>query len=158
MKPASPKLTAALQDLYFDERVAENQYLSHYATVKNRGLTVFAAQLLERAGDERKHADRLAERIAMFESAPLAYKGTIVPETGREMVCDDMLTAEVEAEQIARAKYEKAIMLCCEVGDNDTRDILVANLKDETEHVHEIEVSQNLIELIGFENWAQAML
>lgn len=158
MKPASPKLIAMLQALYFDEKVVEAQYLAHYATTANRGLSKFAAQILEQAGEERKHADVLAARIALFEALPTPYGGKCDPTIGVDIGCEAMLEAELPLEIAAIAKYEAGIKLCVEVGDNDTRDLLVANLKDETHHVHEIETDLNLIELIGLDNWASAMI
>jgi len=158
MKPVSPKLIPVLQSIYFDEKVAEAQYLAHYATAANRGLTKFATHILERAGDERKHADAIGARLALFEQAPLPYSGKCDPTVGVEIECQEMLDAELPPEIAAIAKYEAGIKLCVEVGDNDTRDILVANLKDETEHVHEIETDLGLMELMGSDNWASAMI
>jgi len=154
----NPKIIEALQGLYFDERVAENQYLSHYATLRNMGLPKLAAQKLEQAGDESNHALQLAERLALFGAPALAYSGKIETAVGEEMVCEDMLSAELPLEMDAVRKYNAAIVLCVSLNDNDTRDLLAGILKDETEHVHEIETAQNLIEMIGADNFAQAMM
>lgn len=154
----NPKIIEALQGLYFDERVAENQYLSHYATLQNMGLPKFAAQMKERAEDEAKHAGILAARLALFGATALAYSGKIDPTIGEEITCEDMLGKELPLEMDAIRKYNAAIVLCVNLNDNDTRDLLEGILKDETEHVHEIETAQNLIELIGLDNFAQAMM
>ncbi|MEI6165941.1 MAG: ferritin-like domain-containing protein [bacterium] len=154
----NPKIVVALQGLYFDERMAENQYLSHYAVVFNSGLPVLAAQMKERAADEAKHAERLAGRLAFFGFPANAYSGKIDEKLGSEMGIEPMLDAELPKELDAIAKYNAAISLCVELNDNDTRDLLVSNLKDETDHVHEIETAQGLIELIGVDNFAQAMM
>lgn len=158
MKPTDAKLIPALQSLYADEVKAENQYYSHEATFRNRGLVKLADQKKEQAGDEGKHREALGGRLAFFGAAPLAFAGKIDVATGAEMDCEEMIAAEKALEVGAVEKYNAAYKLACEVGDMDTADLLLKNLKDETEHVHEAEVSEGLIELIGLDNFLQAMI
>ena len=158
MKPASPKIIPMLQGLYFDETVAENQYLSHYAVAKERGIKEFAAKLKERAHDERKHKRLIGKLLARFGVAPAAFGGKCDAKIGTETDCPAMLATEGELEATARERYEAGIRLCVEDGDNDTREILVANLGDEVDHGVEIDQDAGLIEDMGIDNWLSTMV
>ena len=155
---SSPRVVAFLKDIYVDEIRAANQYQSHAATVLVMGLPKLAAKFNERYGDESKHADAIRARLARYGLPALAYSGNVPATNGNEQDVSSMLSAQRTLEVGAVKKYEDAIKVCCEEGDNDTRELFVNNLKDEGDHVEEIETDQGLIERITIENFEQAMM
>ena len=152
------RIEAALQGLYGDEVKAEQQYRSHEAVLRNRGFVKLANQKKEQGDDEAKHRALLGERMALFGMVPLAFAGSPEASIGDEDECEVMLAAEKKLELAAVARYNAGIALCVELNDNDTRDLLAGILHDETEHVHEIETAESLIEIIGLDNFLQAMI
>lgn len=150
----NPKIAELLTARYTDELKAINQYEGHYATMADKGFVKLATQFKERADDERKHAAKLAERLALFGVAV----SVAVPKIGGETGCEEMLDAELPLEMEAIARYNELIGLCATLNDNDTRELVEGILKDETEHVHEIEQAQGQIEMIGLDNFLQAMM
>lgn len=140
------KVLAALNDLLSDELTAINQYMVHSEMCKNWGYPVLHKAIEKRAIVEMKHAETHIERILFLDGSPIVsdlkaiHIGIDVPK-----IFDNDHAAEKEAIQ----KYNDAIKLCVQVGDNGTKEILDGILQDEEDHIDYIETEQSKIEQMG---------
>lgn len=137
------KLIDTLNDLLAGELTAINQYIVHAEMCEDWGYGKLHANFEKRAITEMKHAEQLIGRILFLEGTPIVSSlndiriGAAVPE---QISNDHAL--EIDTVK----KYNDAIVLAGEVLDYATRDILMAILKDEDEHVDELEEMQDQIE------------
>jgi len=142
----------ALQGLLTDELTAIDQYSPTEGRAKVKGFGVFSAYVAERTDDEQKHAKALIKRIFELEGVPDTVKRNTV------LVSQDLnssLGNDKTAELGAIAKLNAAIEMAVDLGDNATREMLVDILKDEDEHLQDIEQRQGQIVTITAANfWA----
>ncbi len=142
------KLIQALNGLLADELTAINQYIVHAEMNENWGYGKLKKTLGARAISEMKHAEKLIERILFLEGIPIVgslnkiHIGADVPKQ-----CANDLASEMSAV----AGYNSAIKLAVEVGDNATKEMLDAILKDEDGHVNEIEEKLDQIGQMGIQ-------
>jgi bacterioferritin len=140
------QLLKALNGLLADELAAINQYMVHEGMAENWGYEKLAKMIRARAITEMKHAETLIERILFLEGTPIVSKlsdihiGADVPK---------QFTNDLAAEMMAVKGYNAAIKLATEVADNATKEILEAILKQEDDHVDEIETQQDQIAQMG---------
>ena len=141
-----PKLIETLNSLLADELTAINQYIVHAEMCEDWGYEKLHEHFEKRAIDEMKHAEKLIGRILFLESTP------IVTDL-RSIHIGDEIPAQLEndrkAELDAIKAYNDAIKLAGEVNDYATRKILQDNLKDEDDHMDEIEELLDQIEHMG---------
>jgi len=144
------KLLAVLNDLLADELTAINQYVVHAEMAENWGYGKLKKLVGARSIAEMKHAEKLIERILFLEGTPIVSKlntiriGADVPK---------QLTHDLVAEMIAIKNYNKAIAVAQDVGDNATKEILEAILKDEDGHVNQIEEKMDQVKQMGLPNF-----
>jgi bacterioferritin len=140
------QLLAALNGLLADEPGAISQYMVHSEMVENWGYGKLGKMLEKRAVTEMKHAEKLIARILFLEGIPIVDKlspihiGADVPKQ-----FDNDLAAEMGAVK----SYNAAIKLAVDVADNATKELLDAILKDEDDHVDEIETQQDQVRQMG---------
>jgi bacterioferritin len=142
------KLLTALNGLLKDELTAINQYMVHSEMCENWGYDSLGKMIQARAITEMKHAEKLIARILFLEGTP------IVSALGGIHIGADvtkMMTNDHAAEMVAVKGYNAAIKLAVEVGDNATKELLDAILKDEDAHVDEIEGQQDQIGQMGIQ-------
>jgi bacterioferritin len=100
----------------------------------------------KRAIAEMKHAETLIGRILFLEGTPVVTKlnkiniGSDVPK---------MMAMDHAAEMVAIKGYNAGIKLAAEVADNATKEILEHILKDEDDHIDEIEEQKDQIGQMG---------
>ena len=133
---ASIELLGALQTALTDELTALDQYAPHRGRAEAWGYGVFVGYIDERIGDERKHAEALIRRMYELEGVPNTVARNPVSVASDLM---NGLLSDRLAEMGAIAKYNAAIKIAVEQGDNATRDLLVSILKDEDDHLIDIE-------------------
>ena len=130
------KLVSALNSLLADELTAINQYIVHAEMCEDWGYEKLHEHFEKRAIDEMKHAEILIGRILFLEGRPIVSNlGKI--SIGKEV--PEQLENDRLAEVDAIGAYNNAIKLAGEVNDYATRKILQEILKDEDEHMDEIE-------------------
>jgi bacterioferritin len=140
------QLLAALNGLLADELGAISQYMVHSEILENWGYGKLGKMLEKRAITEMKHAEKLIGRILFLEGVPIVDKlspihiGSDVPKQ-----FDNDLAAEMGAVK----SYNAAIKLAVDVADNATKELLDAILKDEDDHVDEIETQQDQVRQMG---------
>ena len=146
----SEKVIAKMNDLLSDELTAVNQYMVHAAMDANWGYTKLHDSVEKRAIDEMKHAEMLIDRILFLEGLP------IVSELKKMAIgakVDGQIKNDNAAEDGAIKSYNDGIRLAVEVGDNGSRELFEAILKDEEDHIDWLEVQQDQIDQMGIQNY-----
>jgi len=142
------KIIDALNERLAEELGAINQYFVHAEMCEDWGYTTLHEEIKARSISEMKHAEALIERILYLEGQPIVSKlGPI--EIGKKV--DEMHQKDWNAEEDAINKYNEAIRLAAEVGDNGTKTLLESILKDEEQHIDWLEEQQDQIEQMGLQ-------
>jgi bacterioferritin len=129
-----------------EELTAINQYMVHSEMCDNWNYDRLHKSIEKRAIDEMKHAEKLIARILFLDGRPIVSnlnKVHIGPEVPR------MHENDHAAELDAIKGYNESIRLAVEVGDNGTRELLEAILKDEESHIDWIEAQLDQIKQMG---------
>jgi bacterioferritin len=142
------KLIAELNARLGEELGAISQYFVHAEMCENWGYDSLADAIKKCSIQAMKHAEKLIERILFLEGQPVMSKlGPI--SIGKKV--EEMHKKDREAEADAIKKYNDTIRLAAEVGDNNTKMLLEAILKDEEEHIDWLEEQQDQIDQIGIQ-------
>jgi bacterioferritin len=123
------------------EIVCVLRYKRHYYTASGIHSEPVAAEFLEHAADEQRHADKLAARISQlggspdFDPARLSIRSHTQYDGSENLV--DMITEDLVAERIAIASYTEIAQW---IGDGDptTRRLFEQLLADEEEHADDL--------------------
>jgi bacterioferritin len=135
------------------ELTAVSQYWLHYRLLDNWGLNALAKKWREESIEEMRHADRFVDRIIFLEGFPNMQ--TLDPLRIGENV-EEVLAADLKAEQSARELYQEAAEYCLNVKDYRTRTLFVALMSDEEGHIDFLETQIELVKKIGVERYMQA--
>ena len=147
---ASTQMIDALNALLADELTAIDQYISHRGRAAAWGYGVFVTYIDERIADEQAHAELLIKRIYELEGVPNTVRRNTVT------VAADLFNGlgnDRLAEIGAVAKYNEAIALAEASGDNATRALLEGILKDEDDHLLDIEKRLVQIAQVQLAQW-----
>lgn len=142
------KLIAELNARLSEELGAISQYFVHAEMCENWGYDALAATIKKRSIQEMKHAEKLIERILFLEGKPTMSK--LGPITIGKKV-EEMHQKDWNAEADAVKKYNDTIKLAADVGDNNTKLLLEAILKEEEEHIDWLEEQQDQIGQVGIQ-------
>ena len=140
------QLIDALNERLSEELAAINQYFVHAEMCEDWGYEKLQAAIKRRSISEMKHAEKLIERILFLEGRPMVSNLAGI-SIGKKV--DEMHSKDWAAEDDAIKKYNETIKLAVEVGDNGTKQILEAILKDEEEHIDWLEEQKDQIEQMG---------
>jgi len=143
-------LIETLNNLLAEELTAINQYMVHSEMCDNWGYEKLHAAIEKIAIDEMKHAEKLIGRILFLEGTPTVSKLNQM-HIGKNV--QEIVTADLTGEVDAIKSYNTGIRLAVEVGDNGTRDLLTAILKDEEGHLDWEEAQRDQIEQMGLANY-----
>ncbi|MCP3175842.1 bacterioferritin [Desulfuromonas sp. KJ2020] len=142
------KLIDALNERLAEELGAINQYFVHGEMCEDWGYDSLHQAIKQRSIQEMKHAEKLIERILFLEGRPIVSKlGPI--SIGKKV--EEMHQKDWAAEDDAIKKYNETIRLAAEVGDNGTKTMLEAILKDEESHIDWLEEQKDQIEQMGIQ-------
>jgi len=144
------KVIEALNAQLADELTAVNQYMVHSEMCSNWGYERLHKAIEGRAIEEMRHAEKLIARIIFLEGVPMVSnlnKITIGPDVQTQLKND------WNAEAGAVKGYNNAIRLAVEVGDNGTRELLDAILKDEEDHIDWLEAQLDQVAQMGIQNY-----
>ncbi len=131
-----PKVLNTLNELLARELTVVNQYMVHAEMCENWGYGKLHDVIQKRAVTEMKHAESLISRIIFLEGVPIVSElekihiGADVPK----MFNNDHL-AELDAVK----RYNDGILVCGTAKDFATRELLEHILKEEDDHVDDIE-------------------
>lgn len=144
------KVIKKLNELLADELTAINQYMVQSEMCANWGYELLHKAIEKRAIDEMKHAEKLIGRIIFLEGSPT------VSRLNEIHIGEDVETQhkyDCASETGAIRAYNDAIRLAVETGDNGTRELLEAILKDEEDHLDWIEAQIDQIKQMGIQNY-----
>jgi len=140
------KIIEKINFLLADELTAISQYMVEAEMCANWGYKHLAEAIEKRAVDEMKHAEKHIGRILFLEGKPIVSElnKIHIGETVEAQHKNDW-----DAESGAIKAYNEAIKLAVEVGDNGTREMFEAILKDEEDHIDWIEAQLDQIRQMG---------
>jgi len=144
------KIIAVLNDLLADELTAINQYMVHSEMCANWRFDKLHEAAEARAITEMKHAERLIGRILFLEGIPVVSH---LKEIHIGAQIETQHRNDLMAEQGAVKAYNEGIRVAVEVGDNGSRELLEATLKDEEEHLDWLEAQLEQIGQMGMQNY-----
>jgi bacterioferritin len=144
------KIIAVLNDLLADELTAINQYMVHSEMCANWRFDKLHEAAEARAITEMKHAERLIGRILFLEGIPVVSH---LKEIHIGAKVETQHKNDLTAEQGAVKAYNDGIRVAVEVGDNGSRELLEATLKDEEEHLDWLEAQLEQIGQMGMQNY-----
>jgi bacterioferritin len=133
-----------------EELTAINQYMVHSEMCDNWGYERLHKQIEKRAIEEMKHAEKLIARILFLDGRPIVsnlnkiHIGSEVPK---------MHSSDWHAEENAIKGYNESIKLAVEVGDNGSRELFEAILKEEEQHIDVLEAQLDQIKQMGEQNY-----
>jgi len=139
-----------LNEFLADELTAINQYMVHSEMCANWEYKRLHEAVEKRAIDEMKHAEKLIARIIFLEGQPTVSNLKKI-SIGADV--EAQLKNDWEAEAGAIKAYNDGIRLCLEVGDNGSRELIDANLKDEEAHLDWLEAQLDQIRQMGVQNY-----
>ena len=136
-----------------NELTAINQYFLHARMFKNWGLDKLNDIEYRESVDEMKHADTLIGRILFLDGIPnLQNLGRL--RIGENV--EEALRADLQLEHDSHKDLVAAVAHCEKVADYVSRDIFVAIMENEEEHIDWLETQLALIESIGLQNFLQS--
>ncbi len=144
------RVIAALNEGLKAELTAINQYFLHAEMRQNWGYDRLYHRGKKDSIDEMKHAEELIERILFLEGEP-AMAELLPINIGKNV--KSQLENDLALEVDAVAKYNAAIKLCTEVGDNTSRELFKKLLEDEEGHIDWIEAQLHQIQEVGLERY-----
>jgi len=144
------KVIALLNDFLADELTAINQYIVHSEMCANWGYDRLHDAIEKRAIEEMKHAEKLIARILFLGGIPVVSN---LKKMSIGATVDVQLKSDHAAEADAILAYNEGIRVCLEVGDNGSRELIDANLKDEETHIDWLEAQLDQIEQMGLQNY-----
>lgn len=148
-------IVAVLNEVLTQELTSINQYFLHARMYKNWGLEKLNKACYKKSILDMKQADKLMERILFLEGLPnLQNLGKLnIGEASEEMLQCDM---DFQLAQLPKIK--QAIEMCEQDKDFVSRELLVALLDDEEEHIDWLEAQQYQIQTLGIETYLQAQI
>ena len=150
-----PEVLAELSEMLKEELGAINQYILHAEMCENWGYERISKQTKMQSIGEMKHAEKLIERILFLEGMPKMEEMAKL-SIGKNV--KQQLENDLALEKGAVVAYNKAIEVCRKAGDNATSDFFKEILKDEEEHVDQLETELGLIEQLGLQNYLAQQL
>jgi bacterioferritin len=130
VQKASPKLTEMMNQAIAGELQAIVQYMWHHIMVKGLNSASLMDVFEDIAVEEMKHAEKIAERLFYFDVNPTIKPNPIAVGGTPEQ----MLKADVQAEEEAITLYKNIIKQAASEGDDTTRLLFEEILADEERH------------------------
>lgn len=149
------KVIEALNARLVEELTAINQYMVHAELCENWGYRKLHDVVEKRAMVEMKHAEKLITRIIFLEGIPIVShlnQINIGSDVERQIVNDRLSEAD------AIKGYNETIRLATELGDNGTKEMLDGILRQEEEHIDELEAKLDQIKQMGIQNFLVAQV
>jgi bacterioferritin len=149
------QLIEALNEILTAELTAINQYFVHSRMCGNWGYKRLEKKKYDESIDEMKDADKLIERILFLDGVPNLQRLNPV-RVGEDPIEQHRLDLAMELDAVQR--YNRAIALATEKGDNGTRALLEHNLRGEEESVDWLESQLHVVSEIGKERYLAEQL
>jgi len=148
----SEKVIDALNDGLTIELTAINLYFIHAKMCNDWGLFELGKHFYDESMEEMVPAEKVIDRILFLEGVPeIARYHTIkVGHTPKEQIENGL-----ELEMAGQKAYNEGIKIAVAEGDNGTRDLMSQLLIETEESIDWAEAQQNLIRMVGIENYLQ---
>lgn len=145
-----------LNRLLANELTAMDQYFIHSEMYRDWGLNKLYERIAHEFEDEKGHATKLIERILFLEGTPdMVTRDPL--KVGKDV--PEMLKNDLDVEYQVGAELKKAIALCEQESDFQTREILEELLTDtEEDHTFWLEQQLRLINMVGLPNYLQSQM
>jgi bacterioferritin len=150
-----PQVLEVLNEILTAELTAINQYFIHAKMCANWGYQRLAKKKREESIDEMKDADAVIERILYLDGVPNMQRMNPV-RVGEDAIEQHRLDLALETDAVAR--YNRAIALARDKGDNGTRALLERILQSEEHSVDWLESQLYVIDQIGKERYLAEQL
>ena len=150
-----PQILEVLNEILTAELTAINQYFIHAKMCANWGFHRLAKKKRDESIDEMKDADAVIERILYLGGVPNMQRMNPV-RVGEDAIEQHRLDLALEVDAVAR--YNRAIALAGEKGDNGTRALLERILQSEEHSVDWLESQLYLVDQIGKERYLAEQL
>lgn len=150
-----PKVIEYLNKILGNELIAINQYFLHAKMYRNWGFGELAEHEYKESIDEMKHADKLTDRILFLEGLP-NYQHLGKLRIGENVA--EMIQCDLDLERDALPALKDGIVYCESVRDFVSRDLMVAILESEEDHIDWLETQQDLIQAISIQNYLQSKM
>ena len=145
----SPKVIEELNKALREELTAINQYFLHAEMCENWGYERLSEYIKKQSIGEMKHAEVLMERILFLDGTPTMKPLELT--VGKNV--QEMLQSDLDLELQAVKDYNASIQVAVAEKDNGSRDLFVALLKDEEDHVDWLEAQVHQIKELGYERY-----
>jgi bacterioferritin len=155
MPKGDPEVIEILNEILTAELTAISQYFIHSKMLDNWGIKRLAKYKWDESIDEMKDADRIIERILYLDGMPNMQRLSPV-RVGEDAIEQHKLDLAMELDAVAR--YNRAVALASEKGDNGTRALCEQHLKSEEESVDWLEAQLYQVELLGAKNYLAEQL
>ena len=149
------QVIAYLNKALTNELTAINQYFLHARMLKSWGFEKLGQHEYMESIDEMKHADKLIDRILFLEGLPnLQHLNKLY--IGENI--EEILQGDLKLEQLAHPDLKEAIAYCEKIGDYGTRELFVAILESEEEHIDWLATQLALIQKLDVQNYLQSAM
>jgi len=150
-----PQVIERLKELLRGELAARDQYFVHSRQYEDQGYLRLYERMNHEMEEETQHADVILRRILFLGGKPDMRPHEFTPGD----TVEDMLRKDLATEYSVRDNLKSAMALCEELADYQTRDLLLAQLRDtEEDHTYWLEKQLNLIEKVGLQNYLQSQM
>jgi bacterioferritin len=146
------KVIGHLNTVLKNELTAINQYFLHSRMLDNWGVHKMARHEYKESIEEMQHADKVIQRVLMLDGLPN------LQDLGKLMIGEnvkEVIECDLKLEIIAVADLRVAIKDCETAQDYVTRDLFIAILRDEENHIDHLETQLQMIKDQGLENFIQ---
>src|SRR5690554_5091845 len=150
-----PQVIERLKELLRGELAARDQYFVHSRQYEDQGFLRLYERMNHEMEEETQHADVILRRILFLGGKADMRPHDFTPGS----TVEEMLRKDLDTEYRVRDNLKAAMALCEEVADFNTRDLLLAQLRDtEEDHAYWLEKQLNLIQQVGLQNYLQSQL
>ena len=144
-----------LSEVLSAELTAINQYFLHSRMVGDWGFNKLAQTMKADSISEMKHADALIQRILYLKGIPDMQKYMKI-KIGNNI--EEILRFDLNLEIEAVDRLNRGIKIATDAGDNGSAELLKTILKDEEEHIEQMEEFFGIIEKAGVENFLASQI
>jgi bacterioferritin len=144
------KVIETLNARLADELTAISQYMVHAEMCENWGYKKLHEVVEKRAMTEMRHAEKLIARILFLDGMPVLSRLNKM-EIGSTV--EKQINNDRQSEFDAIKSYNESIRIATDMGDNGSKVLLETILKDEKDHIDEIEAQLDQIKQMGMDNF-----
>ena len=151
----NPKVLEQLNAALASELTAIAQYMAQSEMCRGWGYVRLGGLTKARAIEEMKHAEGLIERIIFLDGTP-AVNVALIPKLGTNP--QTQLEIDLADELDVVKEYNAAVKICAEAGDNGSRSLFEAMIKDEERHADFLEGQLHSIKEAGIDLYLSQQL